>query len=162
MERTGRKRIALASAPRVGPPFTTTLVVMSEGTNRGKVYFALMSDHDFDPNLITQRLGIEPSKIRRKADPRPKITSWELSSGEVVGEVVDVHALAAPLVGRLAPHTDHIKQLVSELDLSAVLQVVLHISRDDAKSTPAIGFDSATVKFLGEIGASIDVDTYRA
>jgi hypothetical protein len=135
---------------------------MSDGTNRGKVYFALKSDDDLDPALITQRLGIEPSSIRRKADPRPKITSWELSSGEVVGELVDVYALAAPLIEQLAPHTDRIKQLMSELDLSAVLQVVLHISMDDTEPTPAIGFDSATVKFLGDIGAFIDVDTYRA
>ena len=67
---------------------------MSDRTNQGEVYFALMSDHDFDPTLITQRLGVEPSRLRRKADPRPKITSWELSSGKVVGEVVDVYTMA--------------------------------------------------------------------
>jgi len=135
---------------------------MGQSTNQGEVYFALMSDRDFDPALVSQRLGIEPSRVLRKANPKPKITSWALSSGKVAGEVVDVYAMSAPLISRLTPLTERIRQLMSELDLSAVFQVVLHISMDDAKSTPAIGFDSATVKFLADVGASIDVDTYRA
>jgi len=129
--------------------------------NEGEVYFALRGDHVFDPDVITQRLGIEPTRVMRKADPRPKITSWELSSGKVVDEVVDVYSMSSNLVSRLAGSSESIKQLVDELNLSAVLQVVLRIAMDDSKSTPAIGFDENTIKFLGKVGASIDVDTYR-
>jgi hypothetical protein len=128
--------------------------------NEGEVYFALKADFDFDPAVITQRLGVEPTRILRKGDPRPKITSWILSSGKVVDEVVDVSALSSQLVTRLAPLSERIKQLITELDLSAVFQVVLHITVDDTKSTPAIGFDPETIKFLSNVGASIDVDTY--
>lgn len=42
-----------------------------------------------------------------------------------------------------------------------VLQVVLRISMDDTKPTPAIGFDAEVIEFLFSVGASIDVDTYR-
>lgn len=135
---------------------------MGHSTNQGEVYFALKSDRDFDPALVTQRLGIEPTRVLRKADPKPRITSWALSSGKVAGEVVDVYAMSGPLISRLVPLTERIKLLMAELDLSAVLQVVLHISMDESKSTPAIGFDSPTVNFLSDVGASIDIDTYRA
>jgi hypothetical protein len=135
---------------------------MGHGTNQGEVYFALMSDRDFDPAVVTQRLGIQPTRVLRKANPKPKITSWALSSGKVAGEVVDVYAMLGPLISRLAPLAEPIKQLMAELDLTAVLQVVLHISMDESKSTPALGFDSPTVRFLSAVGASIDVDTYRA
>jgi len=129
--------------------------------NEGEVYFSLWADHAFDPEVITKRLGIEPTRVIRKADPRPKISSWELSSGKVVDEVVDVYELASQLVSRLAPVAERVQQLISDLDLSAVLQVVLRITMDDTKSTPAIGFDREVIRFLGTVGASIDVDTYR-
>jgi len=32
---------------------------------------------------------------------------------------------------------------------------------NEEHSTPAIGFEVDTVKFLGEIGAFIDIDTYK-
>ena len=129
--------------------------------NEGEVYFALMGDDAFDPDVITQRLGIEPSEVMRKADPRPKISRWTLSSGKVVDEVVDVYAMSSELVSRLADSRETIKELMAELRLSAVLQVVLRITMDDTKSTPAIGFDEKTIHFLSNVGASIDVDTYR-
>jgi len=42
-----------------------------------------------------------------------------------------------------------------------VLEVVLRITLDETKSTPAIGFDSRVISFLNRVGASIDIDTYR-
>jgi len=129
--------------------------------NEGEVYFALQASHAFDPDVITNRLGISPTRVMRKADPKPKLSSWELSSGRLVDEVVDVYAISSQLVSRLAPLAESIQRLMSELNLSAVLQVVLRITMDDRKSTPAIGFDQETIRFLSSVSASIDVDTYR-
>ena len=129
--------------------------------NEGEVYFALTGDYDFDPAVITERLGIEPSRVKRKADPRPTTTSWVLSSGKVVDELVDVYAMSSELVSRLAPRTQQIKQLMTDLNLSAVLEVVLRITMDETKSTPAIGFEAETIRFLSSVSAFIDVDTYR-
>jgi hypothetical protein len=121
----------------------------------------LKGDYAFDPDVITRRLVIEPTRVMRKADPRTKTTMWMLSSGKVVDEVVDVYAMSSKLVSRLAGSSESIKQLMAELRLSAVLQVVLRITMDDTKSMPAIGFDENTIKFLSNVGAFIDVDTYR-
>ena len=129
--------------------------------NEGEVYFALQADYAFDPGVITKRLGISPTRVMRKADPKPKLSSWELSSGRVVNEVVDVYAMSSQIVSRLAPLAEPIQRLMSELNLSAALQVVLRITMDDTKSTPAIGFDQETIRFLCSVSASIDVDTYR-
>ncbi|WP_220745276.1 DUF4279 domain-containing protein, partial [Shewanella colwelliana] len=52
-------------------------------TNEGRVYFALDGD-DFDPDVLTKFLGIEPTSIIRKGekipDRLPKSSSWELST----------------------------------------------------------------------------------
>ena len=39
--------------------------------------------------------------------------------------------------------------------------MVLWFSMNEEHSTPAIGFEVETVNFLGEIGAFVDIDTYK-
>jgi uncharacterized protein DUF4279 len=102
-------------------------------SNEGEVYFGLFGD-DFDPASLS--IGIAPTRTRRKA-------------------------MASTLVGALEPHADRVLEAKRAFGLEAVLEVVLTITRDQAKSTPAIGFDSRVIAFLHRIGASIDIDTYR-
>jgi hypothetical protein len=129
--------------------------------NEGEVYFRLFADR-FDPALVTERLQMAPTRTSLKADPRPKGTSWILSTGKIRGEVVDIYEMSTSLVAQLAPCAEEIRALVDELGLTAVLHVVLRINMDESASTPAIGFDSRTVEFLSKVRGSIDVDTYRA
>ncbi len=137
--------------------------------NRAEVYFSLSTREDFDPDLITARLGIEPTGILRRADPRPRINRWQLSSGMIQddpdkGIFVDVYPMARSVIDRLAPHADAINALKSQYPLEAMLSVVLYIAwdEDDIRGAPPIGFDEATVAFLAKVGASIDVDSYKA
>jgi hypothetical protein len=127
----------------------------------GEVYFALKGDYDFAPALVTARLGIDPDPREAKGGSKPQDNELGALVGEMEAEVVDVYAMSSQLIKRLAPTAERMKQAMSELGLSAVLQVVLHITVDDAKPTPAIGFDAKTINFLSSVGAFIDVDTYR-
>jgi hypothetical protein len=129
-------------------------------TNEGEVYFALFGDV-FDPNEVTQLVGLEPTSTRRKAIPIPKHTWWKISIGRTEGELVDVYEMSSALVEKLTPHTQGILRAKQELKLEAILEVVLHISMNDSISTPAIGFTPEVVSFLSAVGASIDIDTYR-
>jgi hypothetical protein len=52
-------------------------------------------------------------------------------------------------------------EMIDRLDLTPVLDVVLWVTTDDSKPTPAIGFESKAIDFLSQIGATIDIDTYR-
>ena len=69
--------------------------------------------------------------------------------------------MSSALIARLAPWADKIASARQELGLDAVLEVVLWISTDESKPTPAIGFDHEVISFLQKVGAKIDVDTYR-
>lgn len=129
-------------------------------TNEGEVYFALYAD-DFDPDVVTQLVGIQPTSARRKGVPTPKRTSWKLSAGKVEGDFIDVYELSSALVSKLLPYSERIEQVKQKFGLHAVLQVVLWITTDDSKPTPAIGFEPEVIAFLNSVGASIDVDTYR-
>lgn len=128
--------------------------------NVGEVYFALRGDN-FEPDVVTRALGIQPSRVSRKALPVPKCSSWVLSSGKVVAEVIDVYAMGEALIARLSGSAEAIRDAAELHSLEATMQVVLTISPDDSLSTPAIGFSKESIQFLASVGASIDVDTYR-
>ena len=126
--------------------------------NEGEVYFGLFGD-DFDPESLT--IGVDPTRTRRKAEPIPKHSSWIFSSGKQRGEIIDVYKMASSVVSALRPHAERIVEAKRTHKLEAILEVVLTISADESTSTPAIGFDSDVIAFLNQVGASIDVDTYR-
>lgn len=128
-------------------------------TNKGEVYFALYGN-GFDPEDVTRSVGLEPTSIRREASPIPKHSSWKVSSGEVENNIIDVYDMSSALVSRLLPYAEKIARVKQQLGLEAKLQVVLWITTDESKSTPAIGFEPEVISFLNSVGASIDVDTY--
>jgi len=128
--------------------------------NEGEVYFCLFGDN-FEPDEVTKIIGLSPTRTRKKANPIPKCSSWEYSTGKIEDEVVDVFEMSSSLVAILAPYIDNILEAKKEYDLQAVLEVVLTITVDESKSTPAIGFESDVIKFLYKVGATIDIDTYR-
>lgn len=132
--------------------------------NECRVYFALYGDN-FDPEEITRFLGIEPTSTKRRGENVPghipKFSSWTLSTENVTGDIADVYDLASEIVRKLQPKRDSIIEVMNRFCAFSKLQVVLSISIKDEVSTPAIGFDVETTRFLGEIGAFIDVDTYK-
>ena len=133
-------------------------------TNEGRVYFALDGD-DFDPDEVTEFLGIQPTSIMRKGSKAggklPKISSWAVSTENIVNEYIDVFDMATEIINILKPKKNLIIQAKELFNVSPRLEVVLWFSVNEEHSTPAIGFEPETVSFLGEIGAFIDIDTYK-
>lgn len=128
--------------------------------NEGEVYFRIMGEN-FDPNDITKLVGIEPTRTRIKSEPTPKFTTWEFSSGKFAGEVIDIYEISSSLIAKLKPKLPEFTEIINKNNLRAELQVVLWISTNETISTPAIGFEKDTISFLNQLGASIDIDTYR-
>jgi len=129
-------------------------------TNEAEVCFALYGD-EFDPDQVTNLIGVKPTTTKRKGSPIPKFTSWALSTGKIENDVIDVYDMSSALVSQLSPHIAKIIEAKHRFGLEATLQVVLRITTDETKSTPTIGFERDVISFLNTVGASIDVDTYR-
>lgn len=127
--------------------------------NEGEVCFALFGV-DFDPAALS--IGVMPTKTCRQGDPTPKCSSWNYSTGKRRADVLDIYEMASSLVASLEPYAEAIIQAKRAFGLEAVLEVVVTITLDETKSTPAIGFDPNVIAFLHCVGASIDVDTYRS
>lgn len=129
-------------------------------TNKGEVYFGLIGD-DFEPKELSDFLKLEPSKAKKKGIPTPKNSYWKLSTGIVEGDILDIYKMSSSLIKTIQPYTKKIIEAKERFQLEAYLEVVLCITTDEAKSTPVIGFDSSVIKFLHDVKASIDIDTYR-
>ena len=126
--------------------------------NEGRVYFGLFGD-DFDPESLS--IGISSTETTRKGSPIPKQSSWIYSSERIQSDLIDVYDMSSSLVKTLNPYTHQIREAMQKHELEAVLEVVITITPDDSVSTPAVGFSSAVISFLNDVGASIDVDIYR-
>ena len=113
--------------------------------NEGEVYFALFGD-DFDPESLS--IGVAPTRIKRKANPIPRQSSWIFSTGKICSDLIDVYEMASSVVTALEPYAGRILEAKLEYNLDAVFAVVLTVSPDDSISTPAIGFDSRVISFL--------------
>ena len=131
--------------------------------HEGRVYFALDGD-EFDPNEVTRLLEIEPTTVILKGkSPGYEIrkTSWILSTENLIRDYIDVFQMSSDIVGRLINKKDILLQALERFKLTPRLEIVLRFSSESGISMPAIGFETETVKFLGEIGAHIDIDTYQ-
>jgi Domain of unknown function (DUF4279) len=129
--------------------------------NEGYVYFGLRGD-DFDPAEVSSVVGIKATGGKRKAHPVPKISYWRYGTERKKAELIDVFELSSRLVKDLTPHIEGILKAKKEFRLEAVLEVVLTISPDKSIPMPSIGFEKDVIDFLHNVGATIDVDTYRA
>ena len=128
--------------------------------NKGRAYFALGGYH-FNPDDITRLLGIEPTSVNaagaNSALDKPIISFWELSTENVTDDV-DVYALTDSIIKQLEPIKEKLLQVIKSHNLSPRIGVVLVLSVDKDESVPDVGFGARTIRFLGEIGAFIDVE----
>jgi hypothetical protein len=128
--------------------------------NKCRVYFALSGYH-FNPDTITQFLGIEPTSVDAtglggRLD-KPKISSWEISTDEVTDNI-DVYKLTDIIRKKIDPVKDKILQIIESHNLSPRISVVLTLSIDKGETCPDVGFGARTTRLMTELGAFINVD----
>lgn len=128
------------------------------------VYFALIG-YDFDPQLITSKLGIAPSDSWKKGDkgrytPIFNFSSWQLSTDKGK-EYIMVEQLVEEIVQQLFDHIDAINALKNQYNLDSVLEIVLYVDTNEEETTPALGHDLKTIEFLYRTQTRTDIDIYR-
>lgn len=131
-------------------------------SNQARAHFTLAGYH-FNPDVVTQHLGIQPTSVdasgARSDLNKPVLSSWELST-ETVSDNIDVYKLTDDLIKKIEPMKAKILEICKIHNLSPRLNLILVLSIDKGESVPDVGFGGKTVRFLGEVGAFINVD-YR-
>ena len=128
------------------------------------VYFALTGE-DFDPQKITDRIGINPTESWKKGDNGKynfdmKYSCWKLST--LTGkEEIEIDNLVSEIINKLNCKIDIINELKIQFNLASRLEIVLDIDINPIKSTPALGHDLRTIEFLFLTKTKTDIDIYR-
>jgi len=129
-------------------------------SNKGRAFFALSGYH-FNPDSVTQLLGVEPSSVDADGmgggPDSPRISSWEISTDEVTDHV-DVYQLTDIITKQIEPIKDKIIQVIESHNLSPRIGVVLTLSVDKGEVCPDVGFGARTTRLMAEIGAFINIE----
>ena len=120
----------------------------------------ILTGHGYDPDIITQALGIQPTYTWRAGERVPnslvryKHDGWSLTNGPV--ESLDVQEVARPLLTSLLPLVDTLADLTEQLGVEAELAYTVRMGGE----VPAIHFDREMLGAINQLQAEVDIDLY--
>lgn len=128
------------------------------------VYFKLYAE-DFPLEIVTERLGVNPTKIYKKGEIIRRISetethtrsysSWELSTG--YQDSLDVGELLEQVIRQIRNKTSIINELKKEFGLECRFVIVAIMENG---YTPALYLDIPVIEFANSIKADFDIDLY--
>jgi hypothetical protein len=126
----------------------------------GRVYFAIGTEDDhFDIHTFNRYLTIQPTNFRKKFEKGnlPVSTIWEYASEELKNPFYFEEI--EKLIDLLEKHiSEFIHLKIENPSIDYVLQVVIYLGDE----TPGLHFSERTIKFINDIGGTIDCDIYNA
>ena len=144
-----------------------TLMGMKNGSEINQNHLMLyFLDFDFNPDLITEKLGLEPHSIGRKGEKYfigyhkeiEKIRDcshwkfeWEIKSNDFIGDMIDLFFKEI-----IIPRKSLIKEIGENCQMIRLTIVQYYYTGHN----PGYGFDREQVKVLADINADIDMDIY--
>lgn len=126
-----------------------------------RLYFRFRGE-SFDPDAITQRLGISPTTHYRPGDPitkdgqgRRRGFGWMVKVNEV--ETLEIDAMLRELQERVDVPSSVVRKLCDDLQVEPV--VICGVGQHaDAITTPTLFFPVDFLHWLADMGASLEVD----
>lgn len=116
---------------------------------------------DFDVQEITNELGIVPTKTWnkgeniRKTERRYSFTNWEYRIGPLY--TLSTDAAMERLERLFSKKANKLCELKRKYNLNIGIEVVVYIRQNEP---PGIVFEPRFIKFVNQIGATIDIDLY--
>ena len=117
----------------------------------------------FDPDVISERLGLRPTDICRIGDLREdgephEIAQWEYGMCEEYD--VDVRNQMRKTISGLLDKVDELNQIRNDFDAVFFLEVVPYIYFKDKDTTPILSPPMDVIDFCHETRTEIDIDYY--
>jgi len=111
----------------------------------------------FDPDDITDMLGIPPDRTWREGEARWPLLRWETSGWSlVVGpeQSVDLEAQLKSMLDTIEPIQDRVRAVRDRYQAEAGV----FCSADVVDQTPAIILGAETIRRLARLGLDLDID----
>ncbi|GKX29619.1 hypothetical protein SH1V18_20990 [Vallitalea longa] len=116
---------------------------------------------DFKPNIITNKLNIQPTEQYEKGDKvhnrniTRNSTCWTYSLGEE--ESIDINEQISKLIYILNDRNSILKWLNNKYNIDYLILVTIKVE-DDIR--PVMSIKAPVIKFLYDVGAELDIDMY--
>lgn len=113
----------------------------------------------FDPDYVTQQLGVLPTQQNRIGDPihegkgRRTFTRWRISVGPVYAIKID--GMLDEVISRLRPVSDKLRAVCEEIGVEPMLICAVE---PRSAQTPAITFPVEIVRWAADNRVALDVD----
>ena len=145
--------------------FDPTLIEMKK-TNIKATFSISNYDDDFDPNIITSRLKIQPTDLFVKGSLRPQIqpgqyrgiynrNAWILKTERK--ESIEIKNQLLELVNVLKAKKEILIELKNTFELEIDFGIVIYILDGN---TPASYLPKEIIRFMADLDAGIDFDIY--
>lgn len=119
----------------------------------------------FNPDEVTQRLGIEPTECHRIGDPIPRLTEnarpgkyrhdgWRLMQGPC--EAIEIDRLLNKFQKLVDVPGETIRQVCSDLEVEAV--VICGVLQPISSATPNLCFPTNFLRWVADMEAEIYFD----
>jgi Domain of unknown function (DUF4279) len=122
------------------------------------LYFSFDAEY-FDPEKITEQLGIMPTSLMLKKEPVPKSTAWKYQID--AGSEINLEAFLEKMITIFEPKIEIINQLKDKFHLTTRIQFVIDIDINPNTSTPYFGLNNRTINFLSKTKTQVDFDLYK-
>ncbi len=122
-------------------------------------YFTIVGD--FNPDEITEKLGLEPFAFWQKGDKRPNgmpYTFSRWSFGKCSDYDVEVSNQMLKTITPIIDKIDLLNEIREKYEVSYYIEVVPEIYTEE--STPALGVNLAVIDFCHATRTEIDIDLY--
>ena len=135
--------------------------ICSAGEIQENIGFVAYENSDFDPDYITNKLGIEPFEIRRMGAPRPQghgvypFSNW--ACYKEFQPATNAETQCQNIVHKLHNQIPLLQEIKQEYNVDYTITVVLHIH---GAESPVLAFDSEIIEFCQRTKTKIAVDTY--
>jgi hypothetical protein len=148
-------------------PTLTLVITMDteknrERYNRVEVAVELCVRGDFDPNIISKRTGITPSKVACKGSKNaslglPLYSGWTIASEENQCSLPHMDGMISSIVSKIAGKEEIFKSTLKELNAEAGLVILVRNYSFSGDLDFGLEISEKITKFLAGINASIEV-----
>lgn len=116
---------------------------------------------DFDIELVSKKLDIEPTEIKKKGELLPNKknrnieTSWSFMTG--LEKSLDVRIQLCKLMDIFYKKINKLKEICLYFNTKVFVSILIIVKN---KQTPSLHFGKEEILFFNEINAELDIDIY--
>ncbi len=135
--------------------------ICSSGDIQNGVGFVAAENSCFDPDRITEKLGIQPFEARKMGSPRKNgngcypFSDWACC--KQCEPALDAQEQCRKIVRALYDKIPQLQEIKKECNVDYTIMIVPQIYNEE---NPILGFDSEIIEFCYLTGTEISVDMY--